>query len=686
MLTNREVKVQFSVASQQAQAALEQLSRVFSQVETSGTGAASGMARAGASVGQAATATGGWSASLTDVAGKWGMLALGWNQIVALGSQVVGSITRISDSLDKRADMMAAARADIAGLTDATKNLVSTNDLLAASNRLMNAEFNVGQENMNLFARAAWNLAQRSGQSWQSAMDAIAAAVQGSTRGLRQFGIVLKEGTAPTERMHTVVEALRGVASSAAVEASSFAEQIEALNNASKNAAAGGLSQMALAINALLGDVPRRTLEDATQALQRQAERWGAMGREAELRRELADIAPAGAILEPGSFEFERSRAIRREMERLARAREDVEKQREAALAQGAVREAEEAAADLAEEARYDRASAMIDGLLERRKQAAAAAMRLLEQEAEAATQTQRTIADEAMKTQESIAQSTQRRLAEELIELREGAALQREMRLEEETRWRARIEGAREVDRRMREGRQAPGPLDVGLGGFASGAAIYDAAAAAADRLGHSQAWVNEQLGEYAGLLDESAQKGQAMAGTIASAMGFAEGAINAALQGAGAFGKYIVQALAGMLKTLGLRMIGQGIADYATATAMAAVPWLMPFAPALFAAASKEMAIGAMMTAGGLGIGLGAGAIGGGGGGAGGVGGRSPGVGAGVSGGGEITNITVYVNGVVTDAAATGQQIVETIRAARRGGRVQTVETGGHMTLALD
>ena len=179
----------------------------------------------------------------------------------------------------------------------------------------------------------------------------------------------------------------------------------------------------------------------------------------------------------------------------------------------------------------------------------------------------------------------------------------------------------------------------------------------------------------------------------------GFSMGmqALNAFVEG-GLIGflKYATGALQG----IGMEMVGRGIADNAKATAYAADPFTAAFAPAMFAAAEQELAVGAALTAGGFAGSMGiqaasgefkdwnlmTGKGGGGGGGMGKGGGMGGGnlptqaqsdvarvgsvLGGGSSGAAPQKNITIVLEGPVYDGAAAGIAITEAIKTAERAG----------------
>ncbi len=345
-LSQTEKTVVFSVAAEQAIAALQQLANAGQQAMESLQGSAEG---AGQAAGKVADAGEGFK-SFFDRAGDF---AHRFNNIKSMLSDAWNAIEVMADAMDRRADMLERARTNIAALRSEAGGIFGTTELLQASNALTQAT-ELTEEDIRTVVRGAHELAQTVGMEDSQALDALTnSIVRANERGLQQLGVNLNLVGTDAEKQAQIVRYLEERLRDAGEGALSMADGMSALGAAARDVTAGALTALADALGGVVGKMI--AAKETAAELRQIAAGMGSYGREAqaaEQRRRVEEMIErlGGRVLstqsgetidvdlsgvrnaEPGWFgrlagdrsTFDRIRDLQAEWARLARTERDL--------------------------------------------------------------------------------------------------------------------------------------------------------------------------------------------------------------------------------------------------------------------------------------------------------------------------------------------------------------------------
>ena len=240
-------------------------------------------------------------------------IVTGLQSMTQLLGQLIGRVREVSTAIDEYGDVQRGHTISIEEAQTATAAQIDTITMHRQASRLQSAGIRVTSNEYRALSMAALDYAKRTGTDARQAMEQLTqATVSASTRGLRPFGIALREGGTQAERQRRVIEQLTGAYGDQTYAVSGLQDHIVSLQNTWQRA----WLEMASAIersSGPIGSVLQRitgwidgvanALETQRQAAEHMA-RMGTETRQREIEQQLNSMGVDVQRSRPGDIIF----------------------------------------------------------------------------------------------------------------------------------------------------------------------------------------------------------------------------------------------------------------------------------------------------------------------------------------------------------------------------------------------
>jgi len=146
--------------------------------------------------------------------------------------QIAGAVTSYIGRLEELLDVQQNVQIDTSKVTTEVRGLTGSLNMMAAANRLTQAGLKVSGEQFAAITKNAAAFADATGVGTPQALDQLVSAlISGNERGMRPFGLELKEGATKTEKIASAIEQLTKRADDLSVGLDTTAEKVDVLKD-----------------------------------------------------------------------------------------------------------------------------------------------------------------------------------------------------------------------------------------------------------------------------------------------------------------------------------------------------------------------------------------------------------------------------------------------------------------------
>jgi hypothetical protein len=236
-------------------------------------------------------------------------IATGISSVIQMMGQVLVKVREVADAVDQYGDVLKGHSVSVSEAQGATNDLIDVITMHRQAARLEAAGIELTSNQYRALSVAALEYANRTGTDATEAMERLTSAtISASARGLRPFGMALREGGTQAERQQRVLEQLTRTYGQQTYAVNGTADSIDSLANTWQRAwleMATAMERNAGPISTILQTITRgvSNLANALEAQRRAQDhiaRMGTVQRQLEIERELQGLGYAHGRIQTG--------------------------------------------------------------------------------------------------------------------------------------------------------------------------------------------------------------------------------------------------------------------------------------------------------------------------------------------------------------------------------------------------